>query len=346
MQKNKRKQRVRRVLLVISVAVLFVVGWYGIGRATSASRSIRLVDRGADPGVVSTQRVDANRSIRVVAYNIAHGRGGSDSNWSDADSRSQRLLDIAALLREMDADVVVLNEVDFCTVWSGHENQAEIIAAAAGYRYRVEQINIDISVPLASYRFGNAILSRLPIHNPKVIDLPGYAVWETVLGGKKQAILCEIALNKGLSVQVVGAHFDTRGDESIRVASANAVADVVGDLDSAVVIAGDLNSTPAVLPGARLDEDLSTAVDVLVEDWGFSRAVQGDALDQAKGTFPSWEPARAIDWILVNRVVRLDRIEVRESGLSDHLPVAADIKLYSTATDIEPALPILGQRAE
>ncbi len=53
-------------------------------------------------------------TIRVAAYNIAHGRGGKygSENWtseSEAD-RELRLIAIAKFLKENDVDVVVLNE--------------------------------------------------------------------------------------------------------------------------------------------------------------------------------------------------------------------------------------------
>ncbi len=323
----KARRRLRLFLCAFLAAFLFVFVWYALGRATSAGRTVRVFDCGAGSDVAVIGEVSVDGLFRVVAYNIAHGRGVGDSNWSESRARDNRLSDIASLLREFDADVVVLNEVDFSSIWSGHQNQAELIAEEAGYRYLVEQMNIDMTSPFATLRFGNAVLSRHPIKKVMLIDLPGYAGWETLLAGKKRAVLCEIELADGSRLHVVGAHFDTRGDESIRVDSARALAKVVGELESPVVIAGDLNSTPSVLPGARLDSDSRTAVDVLVADCGFSRAAPGRATDEVAGTFPSWEPTRTIDWVLVNGSGELKHMEVYDSDLSDHLPVVADIHI-------------------
>ncbi len=198
-----------RVVIAIAVVIL---AWYCVGRVLSPWRAVHIVDAGKKTDTAS-RAVD--QPLRVVAYNIAHGRGTGDSNWTDEGTRSERLKDIAALLRDLNADVVVLNEVDFSSVWSGHENQAEMIAEQAGYRYRAEQSNIDASVPFVSLRFGNAVLSHHPIVETEFIDLPGYAGWETVLGGKKRAMACTIEINGGSQIVIVAAHLDTRGDETI-----------------------------------------------------------------------------------------------------------------------------------
>ena len=78
------------------------------------------------------------------------GAGGKPSE------RSDRLREIADFLIEVDADVVVLNEVDFDASWSGHLNQAEFLASRAKYPYRVEQRNLDFRVLGWTWRFGNA----------------------------------------------------------------------------------------------------------------------------------------------------------------------------------------------
>ncbi len=322
MRLKTRKARVRLVVRVVVGVVVFVLAWYGVGRATSPWRVVRVMDGGVGFEGASDTSLDADGLLRVVTYNIAHGRGTGDSNWTDSDTRGQRLRDIAGLLREMDADVVVLNEVDFCSVWSGHENQAALIAAEAGYRYRVELSNIDMSVPFASYRFGNVILSRHPIRGAEVIGLPGYSWWETLLGGKKRAVVCEIELAGGEFIQVVGVHFDTRGDEDIRVRSARAVIEAISGSDLPTVIAGDLNSTLTGLPRAQVDSQGWTGVDVFVEEGGFVGRVYGSEIAK---TFPSWEPNRTIDWVLVGFEMDLIRVEVGDSDLSDHLPVVADV---------------------
>jgi len=47
-------------------------------------------------------------------------------------------------------------------------------------------------------------------------------------------------------------------------------------------------------------------------------------------TFPSWRPKRNIDHILVTPTVQVERAEVLDYPLSDHLPVSMEIVLPET----------------
>ena len=47
----------------------------------------------------------------------------------------------------------------------------------------------------------------------------------------------------------------------------------------------------------------------------------------APPTFPSWEPTRAIDHILVSSGMRVENIWTLPHPVSDHLPIAARVRL-------------------
>ncbi len=323
--------RLAPIWIVAGVLVL-ILGWFTLNRALAPSRAVRVIELPA--GEVKGD--PTRQTLRIIAYNIAHGRGTGDSNWTDAATRHNHLDAIADFLKAQDADVVVLNEVDYSAVWSGHENQAERIARAAGYRYRAEQRNIDSAVPFAALRFGNAILSRYPIVEAYVIDLPGYAALETMLAGKKRAAACVIETEQGDRFRVVGAHLETRGDESFRVNSAKAILAGLKPPDMPTVIAGDLNSTLPGLPGARVTSDGTTGTSTLRDVAGYVASPTAPAGDQSHvyaPTFPSWEPERTIDWVWVKRPFLIESVHVPDSDLSDHLPVVVDIHLADDSRD-------------
>src|SRR5690606_38888510 len=48
---------------------------------------------------------------------------------------------------------------------------------------------------------------------------------------------------------------------------------------------------------------------------------------QVEATFPSWRPQRCLDHILLSPELVLERVEVLSLPISDHLPVAVDIRL-------------------
>ncbi|MDT4880630.1 hypothetical protein FQZ97_1164040 [compost metagenome] len=48
---------------------------------------------------------------------------------------------------------------------------------------------------------------------------------------------------------------------------------------------------------------------------------------QIEATFPSWRPQRCLDHILLSPGLALERVSVLPQPISDHLPVAVDIRL-------------------
>jgi endonuclease/exonuclease/phosphatase family metal-dependent hydrolase len=51
----------------------------------------------------------------------------------------------------------------------------------------------------------------------------------------------------------------------------------------------------------------------------------------APATFPSWQPRHAIDHILTSSSIEIERLWTLPHPVSDHLPLAARIKLPSAA---------------
>ena len=48
---------------------------------------------------------------------------------------------------------------------------------------------------------------------------------------------------------------------------------------------------------------------------------------QIEATFPSWRPQRCLDHILLSPGLELEKVEVLAHPISDHLPVAMEIRL-------------------
>jgi hypothetical protein len=162
---TKSPSRRRKQLLYAFFALVVVaIGPYLVSRVRSPGRQIRLSTTATQSEVLAK----TVSNIRVLSYNIAHGRGATDDNWEEtAADKRKRIDQIAQLITTTDADVVVLNEVDFCSTWSGHQNQAEAIARATGYPYWVEQRNLDFRFIYGSWKFGNAVLASSQLSLPK-----------------------------------------------------------------------------------------------------------------------------------------------------------------------------------
>ena len=314
----------RRWLRVVLVALAVLICPYVFSRLASPWRRVSL--HASADGEVEKLPIT---QLRVACYNIAHGRGIAVSNWEggNRDERMTRLDRIADLLRRIDADVVVLNEVDFDCTWSYSVNQARHLAEESGYPYWAEERNLDFRFLAWKWRFGNAVLSRYPITNAEVVDLPGYSAWETVLAGKKRSILCDLRVGDR-TVRVIGAHLSHRS-ESLRVRSAVALVNCATTSTLPTIVAGDLNSTPPGFPESAIDPHGDNAIEIFDHSPRFQRSPMHPPVAAGDLTFHSAEPGSVIDWVLIPPHWRFLQYGVESSQLSDHRPVYADVALGS-----------------
>ncbi len=313
------KQNWLRAALLLLAVVLVP---YVFSRLASPWRCLSIH---ATPDAASSKSAAAGGQLRIACYNIAHGRGLAESNWDggNREERIQRLDQIAELVRGIDADVLVLNEVDFDSSWSYSINQARYLAAKAGYPYWAEQRNLDFRILFWKWRFGNAVLSKYPISDAEVVDLPGYSTWETVLAGKKRGIICDIALGDR-ELRVVGVHLSHRS-ESLRVNAAEALVDIATAGRRPTIVAGDLNSTPPGFPESANDSSGDNAIATFDDSHCLQRKQIALPPTDHDLTYHSAEPSRVIDWVLIPTGWRFLEYSVEPSQLSDHRPVYADV---------------------
>ena len=305
----KFRRPIRRT--VVSVLALVLVP-YAFSRIASSWRRVTVH---AQPSLDSSTAIAP--SLRVACYNIAHGRGQSQSNWTgeSRQTRKKRLDEIAELIKSVDADIVVLNEVDFDSSWSHSVNQAAYLAEAAGYPYRAEQRNLDFRVLFWTWRFGNAVLSRVPIHEAKTVDFPSYSMIETVLAGKKRGLNCSVEFD-GARVSIAAVHLSHRS-EAIRAKCT--------ELMTASILVGDFNSTPKGFPGTVTDNDEGNAIDRLDATSRFQRRPLNPPHKDTEMTYHSAAPQSIIDWVLVSTDWHIADYQAVPSLLSDHRMVVAEL---------------------
>ena len=108
----------------------------------------------------------------------------------------------------------------------------------------VRQKNFDLLLPGLTFQFGNAILSRYPVTNAKLIDYPAQHEWERWLAGKKSGVWATLNFPGGERVDVVAVHLEHR-DESTRADAAELLLEIAERPEvQRLVLAGDFNSTP------------------------------------------------------------------------------------------------------
>ncbi|MBI1948194.1 MAG: endonuclease/exonuclease/phosphatase family protein [Deltaproteobacteria bacterium] len=318
-----RRLFLRGLLALLAGAGLVALGPYAWSRAR-VGRAQLVVHRLGQP-----RAPRAPGQLRVATWNIAHLRGLPEDNWAPtAAERDRRATDIAAVLRELDADVVVLTEVDFDASWSGRVDQARVIAERAGYPIVVEQRDLDFCLGWVCWRFGNAVLSRVELKDASVIDLPGFSELEEAVAGKKRGALVTLELPDG-AVRLAGVHLCHRSEE-VRTASASQL-DLLAAQGPPLIVVGDLNAAPTGFPHAERTRDGFSAFRIFDGNGRFSRAPAGGSPAAADLTWPAAAPDRVLDWILVPTGWHHVGYRAVPSLLSDHLPLVSDVVRTSDA---------------
>ncbi len=234
----------------------------------------------------------AGTEIRAMTFNIHHAEG--------VDGKLD-VARIADLIRESGADVVGLQEVDRGVERSGRRDILKELADLTGMRLAFGK-NIDHQ----GGDYGNGLLTKWPIVSEGNRHLPG--------DGSEQRGALQVVIDVGgTQVLVLTTHLDYRRPDNDRVASADALIDMLQGWGAGPVVAlGDFNDVPGSRTHARL-------VSMLTDAW--AAVGKGDGF-----TIPVAAPNRRIDWILV-RGLEPVRVEVLTTQASDHLPVVATLRL-------------------
>ncbi|MFP3949401.1 MAG: endonuclease/exonuclease/phosphatase family protein [Longimicrobiales bacterium] len=332
---RRRRPPFGRIVGALFLAfAMLTVAWWLVGRVTADSRRLE-IHRVAESATIEGSGEEP-RTLRILTWNIAHGRGdvgpGLFRNFrgGDDETRLLRLVRIARVIRDADPDVVVLNEVDFRSSWSGGIDQAEILARATGFEVWVEQRNYDLQLPFGVLEFGNALLSSIPVDTAVWVEIPPHRRIEAVTVGAKAATLVRLD-GPGGPLAVIPVHLEVRGAET-RLGAADVFQELRGRERAPLILAGDFNSAPPAWPQTgdregRASVGSSAVGELLDEGWRSLRARRGPGPGQ--WTYPVPRSDRAIDWVLVEPPLRVLEARVVEgtAGLSDHAPVLAVVRV-------------------
>jgi endonuclease/exonuclease/phosphatase family metal-dependent hydrolase len=264
-----------------------------------------------------------NGTVKVAVYNVAHGRGGKygGKNWNgeSREEREARLFSIANFLKQQDVDVVILNEVDFDSQWSHNLNQAEIIAKKAGFPYRVEQRNYNLYHPLFKLQFGNAVLSKYPIDNARLLEFTPLSMLEKMVFGNHDGAVVDLVLNENKKLSIAALHLEYRESDS-RLKTFKILRQLSSTTSIPTILAGDLNSVKGSGGNKHTLIDKLTGIDGVGY---YPNSSSGDS----SYTFPSENPVKTLDWVLVPPSVQILQGQIPKVNWSDHLPLIVDLKI-------------------
>ncbi|WP_437879977.1 endonuclease/exonuclease/phosphatase family protein [Pseudomonas sp. LRF_L74] len=270
-------------------------------RRWSSGRLASLCKPQASSHCPDSSGLPADGLLRLLSFNIQVGISTQryhhylTRSWQHLlphTGRASNLQRIGALLT--DYDLVALQEVDGGSLRSGYVNQVEHLAELGGFPYWYQQLNRNLG-RLAQH--SNGVLTRL--HPTQLEDhpLPGPPGRGAILMrfGEGSDALAVVVMHLALGARV-------------RARQLAYIRELLSGYRHQVLM-GDMNTH---------------AVDLLqhspLRDLGL-------LAPQVEATFPSWRPQRCLDHILISPGLSLERVEVLSQPISDHLPVAVDIRL-------------------
>jgi endonuclease/exonuclease/phosphatase family metal-dependent hydrolase len=252
-----------------------------------------------DPASVQRAEADA-QELNVVTWNIERG------------SEYEAVLSV---LRRLDPDVVLLQEVDRDCRRTGYRNVARDLAAALNMNWVAAGEFQELgeargrSAPAIT---GQAILSKFAIHDAAGLRFKAQDRWRWSINPAQPRRGGRIALRaRSGGVVFYNTHIESGGNERLQQRQ---MAEIVADQaraaqDTPVIIAGDFNNQPAL-------RSLTLR--------SLAHASFIDALGDPAGRGPtSLGQAHPIDWIFVKHMDTGRGEVIDAQAASDHSPVMA-----------------------
>ncbi|ATP47919.1 endonuclease/exonuclease/phosphatase family protein [Pseudomonas kermanshahensis] len=251
--------------------------------------------------------------LRLLSFNIQVGisteryRHYLTRSWQHLlphTGRASNLQKIGKLLS--DFDLVALQEADGGSLRSGYINQVEHLAQLGAFPYWYQQLNRNLG---RFAQHSNGVLSRLKPQHLEDHPLPGPAGRGAILVrfGEGEDALIVVMMHLALGAKT-------------RALQLGYIRELIGGYRHQVLM-GDMNTHATDLLEHSPLRDL------------------GLVAPQVEATFPSWRPQRCLDHILLSPSLTLERVEVLAQPISDHLPVAVEIRLPDALT--VDTLPVL-----
>ena len=294
---------VPRPVFVLAIAALIAVT--AIGKRAAAVQYLSPFAKGsvtfagvasviaafaAAPAAPATTQQAATWPLRVMSYNVRYGI--SDDGRFNPNA-------IADAIAAQAPDIVMLQEIDRGFLLNGSHD----VLALLQRRLRMHVYYNPASEPL----FGDAILSRWPLHEVHRVALPAYDV-----ATRPGALSGVLTLDDDSQVLLAVSHLhEKEGGVDIRQVR-DLGAEVLSRMDSErrpLILAGDYNLEPG---DARLQPLLARLRD------GLSPA-------RPLPTWPAARPVQQLDYLFLSPELRASNIAAPATIASDHRPVVANI---------------------
>lgn len=234
-------------------------------------------------------------TVKILTFNILHG--ATTNNDFDLDV-------IAQVIKDVDPDLVALQEVDFKTRRAkGYDLVTEL-----AWRTKMQGV-FGRAMYYDGGEYGEGILSRYSFLSTRNVSLP-YSE-----GNEPRAALeGTIILPSEDTISFIGTHLDHLKDPTDRIQQASKIKEVFSANKYPTLLAGDLNDIPGSKP-------ISIIEDVFQPAYNYGKF---------DPTFPSHDPMKKIDYIMFTPEKKWKVVETRvicDKVASDHCAYLAVLEL-------------------
>jgi endonuclease/exonuclease/phosphatase family metal-dependent hydrolase len=205
---------------------------------------------------------------------------------------------VARTIERYDPDVVLLNEVSYGWILGGGMDLGTWLS---------QRLDRPLAfAPAADRQFGSAVLSRWPMDDVEVHELP-----QGEGSQRRSAVSAQVYVG-GRRLEVVSVQLQNKAaNAQTRVLQVETMLEAL-DGRSPLLVAGDLNANPGTdAIGALTGAGLVSAIDEFGDDTAL--------------TYPATSPEQRLDWVL-GREVTFEEAEVLEAATAaDHLPILVTV---------------------
>jgi len=271
----------RRYCTLLAGVILLIV-WADLkGTSIPAVSEKRIVE-----AVSEGNEADILPVLRVMTYNIH--RGINKNNTLDLDG-------ITEVIRDSGADIVALQEVERFSIRTGFKDQIAYIADKLSMDYAFGK-----SMNILNGQYGNGILSKYPIEEYEVKELPSEG---------EQRTLFRAGINVwGSRISFYSTHLGLSQEE--REKQIGEIGRLVGNCGN-FILAGDFNmylDEPGILGGRFRDCTVTEN-------------------DRCRVTFEKDGLSERIDYIFASENFEVKEYNVIKADASDHYPVICVLEM-------------------
>jgi endonuclease/exonuclease/phosphatase family metal-dependent hydrolase len=233
--------------------------------------------------------------VRVMSYNLHQAFDIEGYMAIEAQARD---------IEEMGADIVALQEVSRGWLIDGSFDMLVWLSRRLDMPY--------VWGPSADSVWGNAILSRYPIHNARTQPMPN----NSQLQLKRSFTTAQVDVGGGETLTIIATHLHhVEEDSHLRVPQVEALI-AAWDMEERTVLLGDLNASPG-------DPEMAALAEAGLKDTFVISGIEGNINGF---TWTPKDPHRRIDYIWVSGDLGARDFALTGSIASDHLGLAVTVE--------------------